>query len=91
MTFLNFSASESCLLGVSNDCEMLLATDPVGLDLRVSPGDLQNPVTCSADLSKFSISKEFVRDVGFPESHVVSIPTPEDIEGGSISRILLNK
>lgn len=38
------------------------ATDPVGLDLRVSWGDRQKPVTCSADLSRFSISKLLVRE-----------------------------
>lgn len=48
ITFRSFSASESWRLGVSRACEWLLATLPVGLDLRVSTGDLQNPVTCSA-------------------------------------------
>lgn len=60
MTFLNFSASDNCLEGV---CDALLTILPVGLDFLVSTGDLQNPVTCSAVLSKFSISNEFVLDV----------------------------
>ena len=47
-TFRSFSASDSWRLGVSRACEWLLATLPVGLDFRVSTGDLQNPVTCSA-------------------------------------------
>lgn len=62
MTFFNFSASLSCLLGVRT-CECELTTLPVGLDLRVSLGERQIPVTCSAVFSKFSISNEFVRDV----------------------------
>lgn len=44
------------------------ATEPVGLDLRVSCGDRQKPVTCSADLSRFSISKLFVREDCFERS-----------------------
>nr|CAD7429388.1 unnamed protein product [Timema monikensis] len=47
-TLRSFSASVSCLLGVSRACDWLLATLPVGLDLRVSTGERQNPVTCSA-------------------------------------------
>ena len=46
MTFRSFSASVNCLLGVRP--APVLTTLPVGLDFRVSTGDLQNPVTCSA-------------------------------------------
>lgn len=69
MTFLSFSASLSCRVDVNRVWEVLLIRLPVGLDLRVSTGDRQKPVTCSAVLSKFSISKEFVRELTFiPES-----------------------
>lgn len=69
MTFLSFSESESCREGVNNACDVLLTKLPVGLDFRVSCGDRQNPVTCSALFSRFSISKELVLELTFmPES-----------------------
>lgn len=75
-TLRSFSASVSCLEGV---CEVLLTMLPVGLDFLVSTGDLQKPVTCSAVLSRFSISKEFVLELNLmPES-------PDDPNGFSDS------
>lgn len=45
ITFRNFSASVSCLDGVSIAFDIDDATDPVGLDFLVSCGDRQKPVT----------------------------------------------
>lgn len=45
ITFLNFSASLSCRNGVSIAFDTDEATDPVGLDFRVSCGERQKPVT----------------------------------------------
>ncbi len=45
ITLRNFSASVSCLDGVSIAFDIDDATDPVGLDFLVSCGDRQKPVT----------------------------------------------
>ncbi|KYN10245.1 hypothetical protein ALC57_17619 [Trachymyrmex cornetzi] len=62
LAFKGFSASLSCRLGV-RACEWELTTLPVGLDFLVSPGERQITVTCSAVFKRFSISKEFVREL----------------------------
>lgn len=62
ITFRNFSASVNWRDGVNIAFDTDEATEPVGLDFLVSCGERQNPVTCSADFNKFSISKLFVRD-----------------------------
>lgn len=80
ITFLSFSASESCREGVSNVCEVLLTTLPVGLDFRVSIGDRQNPVTCSAVFKRFSISKELVRELTFMPWSVTVVVTSASVE-----------
>lgn len=81
ITFLSFSASESCREGVNNVCEVLLTTLPVGLDFLVSIGDRQNPVTCSAVFRRFSISKELVLELTFmPESVIDEVVTSVSVE-----------
>lgn len=63
MTFRNFSASVNWRDGVKTALEAADdVTEPVGLDLRVSCGERQYVVTCSAVFSRFSISKLLVRD-----------------------------
>lgn len=64
---------------------MLLTMLPVGLDFLVSTGDLQNPVTCSAVFSRFSISKEFVLDVNF----MPPMLSVDNADGFPFSRIRL--
>lgn len=92
ITFLNFSASESCRDGVNSVCEVLLTTLPVGLDFRVSIGDRQNPVTCSAVFRRFSISKELVLELTFIlESVKLDVVTSVSTEYLSLPRRTLRR
>lgn len=87
MTLRSFSASVSWREGVNIVFETEDATDPVGLDLRVSWGDRQKPVTYKEIVSKLvGASKRLKSPV--KEWFKMKLTSPAVLSKFSISKLL---